>query len=219
MKTIKRFVALALMMCIAATGVQAQSDNRMTSLDLFYPKHEVHVSLGMLSRTDLDNLASDIAGITFGTLFGQTRVTKRKGFDGNLNVGYAYHVTRKIALGLTFSYSQVSGDIEGKNTYSSSSEWEIIGKKDYRYYTLMPTFKANWIHKPHFCLYSSCAAGVRFHEEVEKGDNKEKHDSFSKFTYQVSPLGLEGGAEHIRGFMEFGYGQCGILQAGLRCMF
>ena len=78
----------------------------------------------------------------------------------------------------------------------------------------MPRFKAEWLHGRIFTLYSSLAAGVTFYKDSFVGDT----DNKVVFAWQLSPIGIEVG-DMIAGFAEFGIGQLGVAQIGVRVRF
>jgi hypothetical protein len=102
----------------------------------------------------------------------------------------------------------------------------LVGKKDGKatntYYTLMPAVKFNWLRKKHFGMYSKLGFGATLRSEsVDSDDPTEKDYSNSAVhvNWQVSALGIEAGSPKVRGFVEFGVGEQGMAQVGVRYKF
>jgi hypothetical protein len=74
----------------------------------------------------------------------------------------------------------------------------------------------------YFGLYSKVGVGITIMHETQK-DDKSGGTDYSDTTVipniQASLLGVEGGSETFRCFVEGGFGEQGILSAGLRYKF
>lgn len=154
-------------------------------------KNEVGVYYGIGSAT---NIVSAI-----GTSLNFDKDDK-KGFWGPIGVEYFYHTSPVVAVGAMFSLAgcTYSSDLNLKSTYI----------------TLMPAVKFNWLRKEHFGMYTLLAAGATFiHEKLET----ETKGQLS-FMGHVSALGIEFGGP-FRGFLEVGFGERGMLTAGVRYKF
>ena len=75
-------------------------------------------------------------------------------------------------------------------------------------------------------MYSKVGLGVTFRTQKEdineakasnNGSDQSKNDVF--FNFQLSALGMEFGAETVRGFVELGVGEQGMGLVGIRCKF
>ena len=88
----------------------------------------------------------------------------------------------------------------------------------------MPAVKFDWLRKKNFGLYSKAAVGVTYIFEKEVQDNvgeSKKINDDSKFmvNFHATLLGVEAGSQKLRGFIELGVGEQGMMQAGVRYKF
>ena len=147
--------------------------------------------------------ASDIVS-TIGTAFSFNH-SDQSGFWGPVGVEYYYHVTPGVAVG---AMASIAGCTWSKNADASS-----------KYITVMPSVKFNWLRKEHFGMYSSLSAGVMFfHTSVKDENGKDQSENMTKFMAHVTALGAEFGGPFC-GFAEIGFGERGILTAGVRYKF
>lgn len=124
----------------------------------------------------------------------------QKGFWGPVGVDYFYHTPPVVAVGGMVSLAGC--------TYSEN------GNLKSTYITVMPALKFNWLHKEHFGMYSMLAAGATFHHASLGSESENKVN----FMAHVSALGMEFGGP-FRGFVELGFGERGMLTAGVRYKF
>lgn len=127
----------------------------------------------------------------------------QSGFWGPIGIEFYHHVTPVVAVGAI-------GELAG-------CSW----KSDYKstYITVMPSVKFNWMRKDHFGMYSSLSAGIMIANNSYSGSASDvKSDNQTKFMAHATAVGIEfGGA--FRGFAELGFGEKGVLCAGLRYKF
>ena len=149
-------------------------------------------------------------GVTYGfgaisdilsTFTGALSPGDQTGFWGPVGVEYYHFVSPSIGVG-------------GVATLTGC-KWGT--KNDYKtmYISVMPSLKWSWLRKEHFGLYSKAAAGIMI---VSNLPEKDKSKSATYFTGQVSALGMEVGTS-VRCFLEAGFGEQGMLVAGLRYKF
>ena len=82
--------------------------------------------------------------------------------------------------------------------------------------------KNRWLQKKNFGLYSKLGLGATLRsEKIEFTSDSKKGETNSQVhvNWQVSLLGVEAGAENIRGFIELGTGEQGIALIGARYKF
>ena len=191
-------VAVAMM---TAMNVSAQNGYDET-------KHEVAITLGIYSNSQIIDAFENIGGALVGAKF------ENESFTGPISAEYFYHVKPWLGVGGIFAYGQnkqdvyLHGDKDGeiKNTYL----------------TLMPAAKFDWLRKKHFGVYSKLAFGATLrNEKYDSVDPSSKDDSDSEVhvNWQVSLLGIEAGSPTIRGFLELGTGEQGIILVGVRYKF
>ena len=134
-------------------------------------------------------------------------------FWGPIGVEYYYHVTPVIGLGAVAAYTSCKAEDE-KTRKDDLTETFI---------TVMPSVKFNWLRKKNFGMYSALSAGLMFASISVDGlaknaDPDAKDETITNFMFQATALGLEFGG-NIRGFVEAGVGEKGMLCAGLRYKF
>lgn len=180
----------------------------------FY-KHEVGVSYGALTNTDVISGFASIFGEMFRVMFDSDEELKSH-YIGSFNAEYYYNFNKTIGLGGIVGLEYIGYDYNNKNTGKTNFK-----EKDY-YISIMPAFKAHWFNYPHVSMYSKIAAGVTFDcrtfkDGVEKTDNENETQVLPAF--QISPICVEAGARHLMGFVELGYGTQGMFVFGLRGKF
>ena len=153
-------------------------------------KNEIGVYYGFGSAS---NVVSSI-----GTAFSFSNSDK-SGFWGPVGLEYYHHVTPVVAVGAMASVAGCKyGDKDGSSTFI----------------TVMPSVKFNWLRKEHFGMYSSLSAGVMFAKTKHAGES----DNKTQFMGHISALGAEFGSQ-FRGFVELGFGERGVVTAGVRYKF
>ena len=191
-------------MFVATLSINAQNE------DL---KHEIGVSYGIGVSTISDGIGNGVGRGIFENIMGY-EWTNDKQF-GSLAVEYFYHTNNpKLAVGGIITYAKYGEDVMKKENKN------IVGERTRHYISVMPSVKYYWINKNHFGLYSKAAAGAMLLSEKSKDNefNKEGSDSKLYFMGQVSPIGVEFGSK-VRGFIEAGCGEQGIVLAGLKYKF
>lgn len=191
----------AILFCGTSVSAQAQS----TSDDI---KHEVGVSYGGGSVSTWASIGRAIGDALFSGL--NVRYENSSWF-GSLSAEYFYHVDDGVGIGAIGCFSQDNDDLLIDNTKQGDRTTQFI--------TLMPALKYEYLRKKHFGMYFKAAAGYTLKRvnEVYKSEDKTKTDGM--FNFQISLLGMEAGSQHLRGFIEAGFGEQGIILAGLRCKF
>ena len=129
----------------------------------------------------------------------------QSGFWGPIGIEYFYHVSPVVGVGAVAS---IAGCKYDHSSFKAN------------YYTVMPAVKFNWLRRDHFGLYSELAAGMIIMQTKVDGTNHSdaKEESTTDFMWQATALGVEFGSA-FRGFCELGFGEKGILCAGMRYKF
>ena len=198
MKKIIMTVAVAIM-----TAMSANAQNE----DL---RHELSLSYGVGSAAQFG------AGIGegIGLIFSNTEYDDRA-IIGPIAAEYYYHFNNpKWAIGGILSYCKWDSDRINKSSREKESE------VNRNFFSVMPSIKRYWVNKNNFGLYSKAAAGIGFVNRTEKDmdTNKKVDDNGTYFMFQLSFIGVEFGSQ-FRGFVEAGFGDQGMLMAGLRYKF
>ena len=197
----KKFFVMAAVAMMAAMNVNAQNGYDET-------KHEVAITYGIDSNSQIIDAFESIGGALVGAKF------ENESFTGPISAEYFYHVKNWLGVGGILAYGQnkqdvfISGDKDGVSKNS--------------YLTLMPAVKFDWLRKKHFGMYSKLAVGATLrNEKYDSNDNSSRDydDNSMHVNWQVSLLGIEGGSPTIRGFLELGTGEQGIILAGVRYKF
>lgn len=190
----KKYLVMVIVALTVALNVNAQSDD---------PKDEVGVFYGFGS---VSNLISDIgSAFTYST-------GDQTGYWGPIGVEYYHHLSKAVAVGAVAEYAGCKWD----KTY------KLDGSLKSSYITVMPSVKFNWLRKSHFGMYSGLSAGIMIATLTPTGEVKETAEDADEtatcFMFNVTGLGAEfGGA--WRGFAELGFGEKGLICAGLRYRF
>lgn len=199
----KRSIILAVVAVMSVMGVKAQSDE---------PQNEISVSYGVGISMIGDGIGHGIGEGIFDGILGR-KWTNEKQF-GTLGIEYFRHLDNpKVAVGGIFTYAQYGEDVEANSVK--------IGERTRRYISVMPSLKYYYINKKSFGLYSKAAVGGMLLSSSSKDTKNGRDESNSKFylTFQASLIGLEAGSNNLRGFIEAGVGDQGIVLAGVRCRF
>ena len=236
MKTMKSWMFAAILLCGTTMSAQAQ--------DYYETTDEAAISIGAGSNSQIIDAFSNLFGvmgealitsvITGGTYTGTTSYDNEKIIPA-ISVEYFHHVSKVVSVGGIGCFSGYSKDMffnwqknNGDGTSKSTSK-EKMGYARKYYATLMPAVKFDWLRNKNFGLYSKFALGLTYmyEKEVQNKDengnnigNKEvHHESKWMGNFQASLLGIEAGSQKIRGFAELGWGEQGILLAGIRYKF
>jgi len=208
----KKLLALAIGMIAMNPSfiANAQEDSNSQSIEInegkqwSEKKHQLSVSYGGFSTTSLE----DEFGI--GTLFNKNE--KYEGI-GTFNIGYGYTIKRYFNIGLDVSYEHGTITNKEKNT-----------EKSLDHATIMPRVRIFWFHKSNISMYSKLGFGAKYtSRSLTKGNKSslsdDELDPEWHTALQLTLVGAEVGGQNFRGFSEFGFGQQGIIQAGIRYAF
>ncbi len=166
------------------------------------------ISYGIDSNSQIIDAFENIGGALVGAKF------ENESFTGPISAEYFYHVKNWLGVGGIFAYGQNKQDVY------------LLGDKDgvikNTYLTLMPAVKFDWLRKKYFGMYSKLAFGATLRNEKydsDKASSKDDSDSEVHVNWQASLLGIEAGGPTLRGFLELGTGEQGIVLAGVRYKF
>ncbi len=200
----KKILVLVVVAMMTAINVNAQSD------DL---KNEISISYGAGSVSMIgDGIGNSLGNGFFDSILGY-KWTNDKQF-GSIGVEYFRHLNNpRLAVGGIVTFSRYGEDVEKDN--------QKIGERTRCYISLMPSVKYYWVNGRNFGFYSKVAAGAMLTTSKSKNltANTSSNDSKIFFTGQISAIGLEAGSPNFRAFLEGGYGEQGIMLAGVRVKF
>jgi len=158
-------------------------------------KNEIGISYGFGANSDI--ISTFAKAFNFGS-------SDQSGYWGPVAVEYFHKINPVVGIG---GVAAIAG-----------CKWEnsngLYKNAKSTYFTVMPAVKFSWLRKNHFGMYSKLAAGLTYQHATS--DNK--NDNSTNFAFQVSALGMEFGSQ-VRGFVELGVGEQGIVLAGLRYKF
>lgn len=202
MKKVMIMVVVALM---TAMNVNAQSDEL---------KNELGISYGLGISVIGDGIGNGIGSGIFDHLTGH-EWKDDKAF-GSLAVEYFRHLNNpRLAVGAIATFASYGEDVVKK------SDGQKVGDRTRNYISVMPAVKYYWVNGNNFGFYSKAAIGAMMmidkRNDTESG--KSSSDNSIYFTGQASPIGLEAGVPTARAFVEVGFGEQGIVLAGLRMKF
>ncbi len=190
----KKILVMLVVALMTTMNVIAQDDTQ----------HEIGVYYGFASASDVLSTISSSISAAAGD---------QSSFFGPIGVEYYYHVSPVVAVGGLASYATCKA--EDKKTKKDDLTESFI--------TVMPSVKFNWLRSNGFGMYSSLSAGlmflsVSFDDSVKAADPDAKEETKAKFMFHATALGVEFGG-NLRGFAELGFGEKGLLCAGLRYKF
>jgi hypothetical protein len=198
----KKLLVMAVTALMVTLNVNAQSEDLHNELSLSY-------GFGSIAQIG-DGIGEGLVHALF------TDTEMDDGFIlGPISAEYFYHFNNpKWAVGGIASYSKWDSDIVKR------SNDEKVGERKRNFFSVMPSVKRYWVLNNKFGLYSKLAAGVGFlhSESKENGESSWTDNNGSYFMFQLSFAGLEFG-HTFRGFAEFGVGDQGFVQAGIRYKF
>lgn len=131
---------------------------------------------------------------------------------GAITANVNLRLTEKFALGLSYTFSQLSQDAgyQIKDvTIATFSNQELS------YNSLMLNIKKAWMSTRFVTVYSRISGGVTFIKIKGDDDILPYEESKKYVAFQVSPIGVEVG-NNLAVFLEGGFGTMGILQGGVR---
>ena len=189
----KKFLVMVVAAMMATMNVNAQDE-----------KNEIGVFYG------IDSASNIISAFTssFAAAAGD-----QSSWWGPIGAEYYYHISPVVGVGGVLVYAHCKAE-DKKSQQKDLTETFI---------TVMPSVKFNWLRKKNFGMYSALLAGLMFASISVDGlaknvDPDAKDETITNFMFQATALGLEFGG-NIRGFVEAGVGEKGMLCAGLRYKF
>ena len=191
----KKFLVMVVAAMMATVNVNAQDEL----------KNEIGAFYGVESASNIFSVYSSMFAAAAGD---------QSSWWGPMGVEYYYHISPVVALGGVAIYAGCKA--EDEKTHKDDLSETFI--------TIMPSVKFNWLSKKHFGMYSGLSAGIMFisvspNDNAKANDSNAKDETLVSFMFQATALGAEFGGEQFRGFVEAGFGEKGVLCAGLRYKF
>ena len=171
-------------------------------------KHEIAVSYGVAPFSDVYDAFDTFTSVILGAKYDNEK------FFGPISAEYFYRVSPLIGVGGIFVYANHHEDVLSNKVN--------VGERKKDFITVMPAVKFNWLRKETMSLYSKVAVGCTFasisEETAEDNVKRKSDDNETFFNFQLSAIGIEAG-KSLRFFAELGYGEQGVVFAGLRYRF
>jgi len=199
-KNIGKWVLMGILTC-SSMGAQAQN------LD-YDTKHDIAISYGAAPLSTWVSVGTTVITTIFtGTVY---KYEESSSF-GSLSAEYFYHTSPSLSFGAIACFSQNADNliIDGKES----------GERKASYITVMPAVKWEYLRRKNFGMYSKLGIGYTLEHVSETYNGKDDTNNSGFLNFQISALGIEAGSKQFRCFGELGYGEQGILLAGLRYKF
>jgi hypothetical protein len=182
---------------------EAQSEKKPIINDT--SRNEIFAGYGVL--TSMDMAVSMVYLISLPFFWGVEVYEPH--YSGAFFMGYQNKVSDRVRLSGTFAYEKIR--LEGLTTnYTSTGNcYAVLGGVKFRYNKI--TGKVD--------LYGRFDLGIMFFNNAELGVDRPA-DTYtpSVVAFQISPIGVRFGKQ-IGGFLEFGYGNLGLINFGIDCRF
>ena len=205
------FLSLTVFVAVSAPAASARAGDRQDEVrpvlrsGSVAPLNEIGVSYGFGSNSILIDVFVDILSAIAGARYESSYLV------GPVGVEY-FRGTGGIV-----SYGGILTGV--RNVDKAMVDGVQSGTRSVNYLTLMPALKFGWIRKDTWGMYSKLGVGGTLRTSREAGNSPEvtvHTDCFVNF--QASLIGFEFGRD-VRGFVEGGWGEQGIVLAGLRFRF
>ena len=195
----KRIIAILIgITLLGAPSLQARQYNDG-------PKNDFSISYGYFT---LPQFAVVLGGV-FGAAFSLGHAVPQEiTSTGSIKIEYLHKTNYWLWLG-----AGLSGEMDSLVMASKDSDGNVLSQVTNNIITgnLVATAKANWLRRPKFAMYTKLSGGI-----FTTFGNDDNQISPS---IQLSLLGLEGGGQNFRGFIEFGAGMQGIVSGGIKFLF
>jgi hypothetical protein len=195
-------------MLVAATVAFAGDGLPETRAQEQQPPHEFSLSYGQIGLSEM------FIGMGNYTVGGEN--VDYDNYFGPLNLQYFYRKKPWKLIGIQATYFYDSCGFHYSKAEDSPDGY-MNERNKHHCFSLMPAVKYNYLRKKHFGMYSGASLGVLMvRYNCVRGDVEHTDKYMFYPIFQLSLLGLEGGGQRLRGFMDIGFGEQGVLQFGLR---
>lgn len=218
----------------AAIVLAGMSVNANAQSNEYYnTRHELGIAVGTGAMSEIVSGIADFTSIGISAAI-STAITGGtatayytygdESYIPTISAEYYYHINKVVGLGGFVAFNGMSRDMyfTWKDNANNTEHKELSGKAKRHNFSIIPTAKFDWLRKEHFGLYSKAGVGISIMHETQKDDktgDTDYNDTTVIPNIQLTLIGLEAGSQTWRGFMEYGFGEQGILSAGLRYKF
>jgi len=195
-------IATLIIAIICATAVMAQEVENSPM-----KRHEITGGIGLLSHTQIVTFLVDMVGtiVTGGLLMQMDSYNVL-----TPNLSYRYWFTDRYALGVGFAFDANSVRVRRQG---ETAENMTRYRRNFYTFALENTF--SYTRSSNFQLYGQLGLGATF---ISIPGNDYGIGRVPLFNMQITPLGMRIGRDYA-GFMEFGYGYKGFINAGFSARF
>ena len=174
-------------------------------------RHEISVSYGYLTLPQAIDLISVGTVTVLGGLYvgiadvmapGDQEYLNRidNGGTGSFSFQYLYSLNKTIKLGGIVCYESTWG------------EWNNGDEYIVHYPAVIATSKFMWFNREHFGMYSKLSLGLTLAINGQC-------EAMLIPAFQTSAVSMEFGGKSLRGFLETGWGNQGLLNLGMKYSF
>jgi hypothetical protein len=185
-----------------------------------FKTNELSLSFGYYSNVSIIESMTDINVTSLSKSVGYVYTSDDLNTVGSTTFQFLHRNRKWLSVGIALSYQLATVECFEQNRKNEITD---LGKLTIHYVGAMPTLRVNWMIRRNVTLYSKVAAGLTFvidkyKDTSGKGDIVEpakKHYA----AFQLSPIGAQFGSKSVVGFIEAGYGNQGLVQAGAAYKF
>ncbi len=211
----KHFITIAFLFLFCLSTVNAQKSHERI---MQQPYNEISVSYGDAGPIIVFTAFLDALGLALTSpiwvITGETMQLDKITTTGAFSGEYLRRVGR-VRLGVDYTYLETNNKyILSSNSTSSTSTSETRN----RYYMIMPTCNVTYGAWKWGEVFGAYSAGASFNKSISDDDTSEESNSCS-FVFQMTPIALRVGGEHLGAFIGLGCGCKGFFTAGLSCRF
>ena len=204
----KRIFSLAIMAITFATSCFSQNISGLTN--------EIYASYGFfpVGHTASPDLSE--GNNSYGAKFSYRLTNEKK--SGTLNIGYLHKISNKVSLGLSYTYSTVSGEVHMGTSIA-------LANSEIKNHIVLINTKFSWVQKSKFSVYSRLGLGVKFSSKAKFTDinslfTPQKQDGIKRIAWQASIIGAEWHfTNNLSLFAEGGAGLQGCILTGAKLHF
>ncbi len=201
----KTFVKTTVVLVTVILGVTTLSAQGLKMGASEMKKHEFRPFYGTsYAASDSDIFAETLSNGLLG--IAQKTETSTWGMAG---FGYRYHSNR-FSFGMDLGFSTAK-----EKLFKKEKDAKPFETKDIKRFFILPTASYSYYKNSLINLYGAASIGAI----VENKKSNAKKENKTSFGYQITPIGLRIGSESVGGFVELGYGQKGLINAGLSFKF
>ena len=178
------------------------------SYDRSYLHHDIMLGYGLPATDIFQNINSTMLDDKFPDM----RYI-RDNYSGSGIICFTYrHITKNEIMfwGMTVGYNQTKGDIYNVG--------QLEGELKRSFITVAIEGQYRYQNMKKIQLYSGLGIGYTFGSEIlnppADSGNESSSGSINQFAWQINAIGMRIG-NSIAGFIEFGYGYKGIVNAGI----